>query len=506
MSSVKDKNIVSEAMIDMENIKKAIKEESKQTIANLLNETVKNSIREAIEDDEKEDKATEKEGKKQKKTPAAEPAKDGEEEESEEVVDIEDDNDEEKPEEDDDFAEYSEYKVDDDTYDLSGEKDNDKVVSVYKKLGDDDVVVTVDDCTVNLKDNETGAEYVLDLGNDCCEKSCGEINEELLTGDDDTDDDTEDFEIDTDDDTEDFEIDTDDDDSIDLDGELSDLGSEDSKDESEFEIEDEDEPAGIPDLKEGRNSMRKNNERIFEVDLGYTDNYQSKDVIDGHSMEEPSKSGRNWDKGLPTGTKKPWAGSTKGKGMPFTQNVNECGAVPPVEDGLEEGTNVTLPNSRKKVKSHTPDTGKKNYPKNAHHDSVGGEYYAERMNEAIKLNKAYKKEIAELREAVGQLKKSLNETYLTNVNLGQIARLFVENTTTRAEKQDIISRFGNVKSTKDAKRLYESVSKELKAKSPKNPVMENSVKKAAANHSAKKQVMNESLSKIHDFMNRIALY
>lgn len=505
MSSVKDKNIVSEAMLDMENIKKAIKEESKQTIATLLNETVKNSIREAIEDDDKkEEKATKKEEEKQDGTPVAEPEKDGEEDESEEVVDIDDENEDEKPEEDDDFAEYSEYKVDDNTYDLSGEKDNDKVVSVYKKLSDDDVVVTVDDCKVNLKDNETGAEYVLDLGDECQNEPEEEINEELLTGGD------EDFELDTDedDDEESEHEEFDDTDDINLDDELSDLDGEDSEEESEFEIEDDDEPAGIPDLNEGRKSMQRNNERIFEVDLGYTDNYQSKDVIDGLSMEEPSKSGRNWDKGLPTVSKKPWAGSTKGKGMPFTQNVNECGTVPPVEDGLEEGTNVTLPNSRKKVKSHTPDTEKKNYPKNAHHDSVAGEYYAERMNEAIKLNKAYKKEIADLKEAVSQLKNCLNETYLTNVNLGQITRLFVENTTTRAEKQDIISRFDNVKSTKDAKKLYESVSKELKAKSPKNPVMENTVKatKAAEDNSAKKQVMNESLSKIHDFMNRIALY
>lgn len=487
MSSVKDKNIVSEAMLDMENIRKAIKEESKQTIANLLNETVKNSIREAIEDDDEEEKATEKEEEKQDETPVAEPKKDGDEEESEEVVDIDDEKEDEKPEEDDDFAEYSEYKVDDNTYDLSGEKDNDKVVSVYKKLSDDDVVVTVDDCKVNLKDNETGAEYVLDLGDECPNKSEEEINEELLTGEDE----------------------------IDLDKELSEIEDDDESDEDGFELEydeesddEEDEPAGLPKLKEDEKSMQEGNERIFEVDLGYTDDYQDKDVIEGLSVEEPSKSGRSCDKGLPNDAKKPWAGSTKGKGMPFTQNVNECGTVPPVEDGLEEGTNVTLPNSRKKVKSHTPDTEKKNYPKNAHHDSVAGEYYAERMNEAIKLNKAYKKEIAELKEAVSQLKNCLNETYLTNVNLGQITRLFVENTTTRAEKQDIISRFDNVKSTKDAKKLYECVSKELKAKSPKNPVMENTVKatKAAEDNSAKKQVMNESLSKIHDFMNRIALY
>ena len=48
----KKKNIVSEALLDMENIRKAVAEESKNTIQNLLGESIKQSIREAISDDD----------------------------------------------------------------------------------------------------------------------------------------------------------------------------------------------------------------------------------------------------------------------------------------------------------------------------------------------------------------------------------------------------------------------------------------------------------------------
>jgi hypothetical protein len=38
----------------------------------------------------------------------------------------------------------------------------------------------------------------------------------------------------------------------------------------------------------------------------------------------------------------------------------------------------------------------------------------------------------------------------------------VENSTTKAEKEDIVKRFNNVKSNDEAKTLYESISSELK--------------------------------------------
>lgn len=67
----------------------------------------------------------------------------------------------------DEWASFEKYKVGDDEYDFS-EADDDEIVKVYKLLSDDDQVMVNkgDDNKVSLKDNETGAEYLIDMGDD----------------------------------------------------------------------------------------------------------------------------------------------------------------------------------------------------------------------------------------------------------------------------------------------------------------------------------------------------
>jgi hypothetical protein len=48
------KDVIAEALTDIENIKNTIKAESKNTISTLLKEEVKNALRESIEDDDDE--------------------------------------------------------------------------------------------------------------------------------------------------------------------------------------------------------------------------------------------------------------------------------------------------------------------------------------------------------------------------------------------------------------------------------------------------------------------
>ena len=53
--SVNKKSISSQALLEMDKIKSAIKEESKNTIKAMLSEAVKNALRESIEDDDDDD-------------------------------------------------------------------------------------------------------------------------------------------------------------------------------------------------------------------------------------------------------------------------------------------------------------------------------------------------------------------------------------------------------------------------------------------------------------------
>ena len=505
--SVNKKSISSQALLEMNEIKNAIKEESKNTIKTMLSEAVKEALRESIDNDDDDMEILDDdkeccpecgkcgdECKCEKKGAKGKDDKKSEKKDSGELDEVGDE--EEVPanaqatqdpamnaqaqaapqapaqgegvEGQDDFM--AQYQAgDEDTLDLTGEQDIQNVLKVYKALSDDDqVVVKQDGNKVSLQDNGTGAEYIIDLGTDEADASA-----EPAMGD----------------------------------GEAEQLAEEIDGD----------------NFEENPDEMK--DETLFEIDLGYTDNYQDKDPIAGLSNSEPSKSGRSWHKGVPTGTEKPWAGKgTEKKGDPFGKSVNEnltqldddyfaAGlngtgvAEVEVEDGMpfdkkvgnvDENFTFAKGQKRKKVKTKSPNSGDENAPEKSKSISVGTQYEAE-MNEAIKKLKAKNQK---LNEAVKELHKGLKEAYMTNVNLGKITKLFLENTTTQAEKLNIVERFSNeAKTPKQAQALYESISKEL---SKKTVVDEGKVtEKTVVTESKAPVYKSQDLLNTIDLMNRV---
>lgn len=516
--SVNKKSITSQALKEMDAIKNAIKEESKNTIKAMLSEAVKNALRESIDDDDDDmeilddDKeccpecgkcgdeckcgkkdADGKDDKKSEKKDSGELDEVGEDEQ----VPADDEAAAQDPAmnapaqdptaapqdtegapaagegagQDDFMAQYQ--TGDEDTLDLTGEQDIQNVLKVYRALSDEDqVVVKKDGNKINLQDNGTGAEYIIDLGTGEAEAA------PEMEG-----------------------------------GEAGQLAEESSADDEFNELRESD------DNELNYNEM--NEETLFEIDLGYTDNYQDKDPIDGLSNSEPSKSGRSWHKGVPTGTEKPWAGKgTEKKGDPFDKTVNEnlteldddyfaAGlndtgvAEVETEDGMpfdkkvgnvDENFTTSKYQKRHEVKTKATNSGEESNPKQTRNTSIENEYNAE-INETIKKLKAKNKK---LNEAVKELHKGLKEAYMTNVNLGKITKLFLESTTTQAEKLQIVERFSNeAKTPKQAQALYESISKEL---AKKTTIDESKV-------TEKKQVVNENKTvyKSQDLLNTIDL-
>ena len=355
------------------------------------------------------------------------------------------------------WSEFDKYKVSDDEYDFSNAED-DEIVKVYKLLKDDDqVVVTKSDEKVSIKDNETGAEYLIDLGGD--ESNAVEPTD---MGGDETE----------------FEIEADSDDDLDLDNDLDNEDDEDMNESRIFEIA----------LNE------------YNSNVGYTDNYQSKDVMTNPGMSEPGKNVNDWDKGVPRDSKKPWSGKKgdKSENQPFTA---QKGKTVEEEDGMEaEGvvdesitraiqelktrqehtanvgstsrTDGDNGNRRRKGRSfHTAQNGQETgtgdnpYSNNSPKDvnvNVKVENIVRRANEIFEENKA-------LKNALSKFKNTLEEAAVTNVNLGNIIKLVMENSTSVDEKKEIIARFGNEANSVDAsKALYENISHELKKKSKMN--------------------------------------
>ena len=507
--SVNKKSISSQALKEMDEIKNAIKEESKNTIKAMLSEAVKDAIRQSIDDDDDDMEILDDDkeccpkcgkcGDECKCEKKDAEGKDDEKSEKKDSGELDEVGDEEEVPADEQAAQdpamnaqpaadaqaapaegdgaegqddfMAQYQAgDEDTLDLTGEQDIQNVLKVYRALSDDDqVVVKQDGGKINLQDNGTGAEYIIDLGTDGADASAEPAVE---------------------------------------DGEAEQLAEEFDGD----------------NFEENPDEM-KNEETLFEIDLGYTDNYQDKDPIAGLSNSEPSKSGRSWHKGVPTGTEKPWAGKgTEKKGDPFDKNVNEnltqldddyfaAGlndtgvAEVETEDGMpfdkkvgnvDENQTTSKYQKRHEVKTKATNSGEKKNPMQTRNTSIENEYSAE-INETIKKLKAKNRK---LNEAVKDLHKGLKEAYMTNVNLGKITKLFLENTTTQAEKLNIVERFSNeAKTPKQAQALYESISKEL---SKKTVVGESKVtEKTVVTESKAPVYKSQDLLNTIDLMNRV---
>lgn len=215
------------------------------------------------------------------------------------------------------------------------------------------------------------------------------------------------------------------------------------------------------DAEASNDNDELNDEFTMAESVGYTDNYQDKDPIEGLSMDGSAPKGtKDWHKGVPTGTKKPWAG--KGKSDPFGKKTEKVFEITlndevDVEEPIEENITTVKNQQRKMVKTMVPDNA---YVQDgAHEISQGGKLKVESLQKKID---AALLENKQLKETVAKVSKIMKEAVQVNVNLGHIVRLMVENSTTKAEKEDIVKRYNNVKSNDEAKALYESISSELK--------------------------------------------
>ena len=342
----------------------------------------------------------------------------------------------EPSDEGDEWAEFDKYKISDDEYDFSNAEDE-EIVKVYKLMkNDDQILVHKDDSgNVNIQDNETGAEYLINLGDkgEATGVAASEPSDDVITDDEGADD----------------------------------FGAED-------------------DFENENNDMNESTERMFELvleydsNVGYTDNYQKKDVMTNPGMSEPGKNVNDWDAGVPHGTEKPWSGYpgkknkadkpfNAGKGKQLEEEEAVEGAV---EAPVEEATNVGgFVQQNSTSKSHVPNSN----GRNARSMSKGGkrvkgtvtprysggeedtvsESFMKRANKVLAENK-------ELKATLTDVMTSLKEAAVTNHNLGMIIKLISENSTTQDEKKEIISRFSNEAKTVEAsKNLYESISRDL---------------------------------------------
>lgn len=436
--------VVKESLLDYNTLANSLKENTESAVKSLLDEAVRDTYAKLLsEDDDKDYEEDEVEDTDSDVSDDAveisddsmsddvdtdDDESDDEDVDTDTSMELDSDDDElDDSEGDDAWAEFDKYKVSDDEYDFSDAEDE-EIVKVYKLMKNDDQILVhkTDDDKVSINDKETGAEYLIDLGGD------SSVDDDELLNDD-----------------------------------ADDFGVE------ENDLDD----------------MNESTERMFELvleydsNVGYTDNYQKKDVMSNPGMSEPGKNVNDWDAGVPHGTEKPWSKKSKKADKPYSggsgkqleeddMSVEGGDDAPMTESAAECGGRMGAHGRMMGTKTHRPNSGRKNSPYNQHHVSIAGEYEGnpnsvdegirKRINKALKENK-------ELRSTLNGVMTSLKEAAVTNHNLAQIIKLVSENTTSQDEKQEIISRFAKeAKTIKESKNLYNSISNELKKSNKMN--------------------------------------
>jgi hypothetical protein len=449
---MKKDNTAEKTIQDAERLSKALKESTEKSLKDLMNEAISNIIKESDEEDDEpiEDEVPEdnsEEGKEEEDVNSDDVTSD-EDKEDTAVEDTEDSTEDTDPLEDgegdeDEWSDLEQYKVGDNDYDFTG-VDGDTVLKVYNKLNDDDKILVkqTEDGNYEIKDDETGAEYVIELNDDA---------------------DIDDFQGEEDDEPED-----------DADIELE-LGGDDSEDDLEPELSDEDGLDGedldieFADDEDSDEDDENKDELDEDTDL-MTNEYQKKTAM---TLPKDGKSNSPFDAGAPKGGEnaaRPYG--KRGNDNPFDKSVNECGdgACGTNEDVIEEdGSGLNTKHSTKKSTNRINRSAQ-----NQRNSSENGEFQALREGAVKIYNKAkeIQKENKQYKECIAQIKKSLKEAAVLNVNLTQIVKLLSENTTTQKEKKDIVERFNRVTTIKESKTLYDSIKRELNESRRKEVVLE----------------------------------
>ena len=133
----------------------------------------------------------------------------------------------------------------------------------------------------------------------------------------------------------------------------------------------------------------------------------------------------------------------------------------------------------------------------------------EKYNTLLTEAKELKGRNEEYKGALKKFRTMLAETVVFNSNLTYVAKLFMEHSTTKEEKESIFKRFDNEVSTlKESKKLYKTIDSELVNKKPINESIENKIVTEVA--SSKSAQLNESTayvdketSRIMDLMKRV---
>jgi len=455
-----EKNLVEEALIQIQNLEEAINENAKEILHSTMKEEISELVKESMKNGAEEEDEFEVED---------EMVSEEESEEEEDEFGTEDDEDSDEMF---DMSNLSDISGDDEfgsmgIQDLSDES-MDTVLKAFKEMKPTDTFeIKKDGDFIHLKDEED--EYLIQTESEEDEFEMGDFNEE----------EEEEEEIV-------YEIEMDD--KAEEDGETYEMYSEMYSEEEEEEENEEymTESSQLVGLSKGFKSETKESTKAK--------------VGKGGSVGKPKfdykKSKGGFDE------KKTYVNPTKGTGKPKFE--------------FKEDDSFEMPSRTPKLSKEEAKEASRTYgmgwrdgalKKGARAGQNQARLYTESMVEELEMLKVKNEEY---RKALNMFRDKLNEVAVFNSNLAYATRLFTEHSTSKQEKINVLRRFDSAETLKESKALYRTIKEELGGESKK--FMTESIEKvidkspqsgSAVNLIESKTYENPQFLRMKDIMSKI---
>jgi len=468
-----EKNLVEEALIQIQNLEEAINENAKEilhsTMKEEISELVKESMKnEAEEEDEFEvEDEMESEDESEEEEDEFELEDESEEDESEEEEDEFGTEDDEDSDEMFDMLNLSDMSGDDDfdsmgIQDLSDES-MDTVLKAFKEMKPTDTFeIKKDGDFIHLKDEED--EYLIQTESEEEEFEMDDFNEEV---------------------------------------------EEEEVEEIVYEIE-MDEAEETDEMysemySEENEEYMTESAQLVGMSKGFKSETKESTKAKGMGMGSPNKkiysNKPNMEGGFKTVKKN--ANKTMGTGKPKFE-FKEGESIDKMERPLKFGTKEEA-----KEASRTYGMGWREgaLKKGARAGQNQARLYTESMVEELEMLKVKNEEY---RKALNMFRDKLNEVAVFNSNLAYATRLFTEHSTSKQEKINVLRRFDSAETLKESKALYRTIKEELGGESKK--FMTESIEKvidkspqsgSAVNLIESKTYENPQFLRMKDIMSKI---
>ncbi|CAB4130270.1 hypothetical protein UFOVP117_340 [uncultured Caudovirales phage] len=422
-----EKNLVEEALIQIQNLEEAINENAKEILHSTMKEEISELVKESMKNEAEEEDEFEVEDEIETDDESEED--ESEEDESEEEFDFEDESDEDESEEDEfnsednfDISNLSDISGDDEfdsmgIQDLSDES-MDTVLKAFKEMKPTDTFeIKKDGDFIHLKDEED--EYLIQ-----------------------TESEEDEFEMDDDNEEEEDEI-------------VYEIEMDEAEETDEMYSEENEEymteSAQLVGLSKGFKAETHKGKAGMKPKIG-------KDAKIGGDAKN-----YGWHKNtsLPKGFKEdmPKSNPTKGTGKPKFE--------------FKEGDTFEMPSRTPKLSKEEAKEASRTYgmgwregalKKGAQAGQKQARLYTESMVEELEMLKVKNEEY---RKALNMFRDKLNEVAVFNSNLAYATRLFTEHSTSKQEKINVLRRFDSAESLKESKALYRTIKEELGGESKK---------------------------------------